>query len=260
MKVCQRQVGQQRTRIGKGQLVLTGKSHHDVRPQTDTWHPPHRPLDKGDKLRPRIVALHARQDAIIAALHWHVQVWTEYRRAGHAVEERIGNSGRFDRADAQACQAGHVFERLHHAQEIVTVAGIRADIDAGEHEFLVTALDQAMRLAHNIVQLAAARSAAREWDDAKGTGKIAAILNFYIGACLVAIIANDVDRKIVTTDLLAMHYTRLPELVWHIDEVSQTHLVFSADDEVEPINALQNFYANLGIATRHHHIGMRRPP
>jgi hypothetical protein len=124
-------------------------------------------------------------------------------------------------------------------QEIMACTGIRANIDPGQNNLPMAVLDQSMGLPDNIVQLAAARPTACEGNNAKGTGEIAAILDFYLCPGLTTIGPDQVDGKIAPADLLTMHNPRPAQLLGPIlDEFYQAHLVLGTHNEIESLDAL----------------------
>ena len=116
----------------------------------------------------------------------------------------------------------------------MTGAAIGADVDPGQHQLTMATLHQSIRLAHNVIQCAAARSTTREWDDTEGTGEITAILNFYISPSVIRVVPYAFDGKIPTADFLAVHHLGLARLLGQVDEVDEPHLVLRADNQIHP--------------------------
>ena len=119
----------------------------------------------------------------------------------------------------------------------MSLTGIGPDVDPGQHQLTMTTRHQPMGLTHDVVELAAARTATREWDDTEGTGKIAAILNFDIGPCVPLVEPDPLHDKISTADFLAVHHPRLARLLRHIHQLGDLHLVLSADNQIDTRNA-----------------------
>src|SRR4029453_16218179 len=114
----------------------------------------------------------------------------------------------------------------------MALAGIGSDVDPGQHQLTMAARHQPMGLTDDVVELTAARPAARERDDTEGTGKVAAILNFDIGPCVPLVESNPLHDKIFTADFLAVHHPGRTQLLAHIYQLGELHLVLSADNQI----------------------------
>src|SRR5215510_1018682 len=119
----------------------------------------------------------------------------------------------------------------------MSLAGIGTDVDPGQHQLTMAARHQPLGLTDNVVELTAARPTARERDDAEGTGKIAAILNFNIGPCVPLVESDPLHDKISTADFLAVHHLSLARLLRYIYQLGDLHLVLSADNQIYSCNA-----------------------
>src|SRR5215468_801946 len=116
----------------------------------------------------------------------------------------------------------------------MSLTGIGADVDPGQHQLTMAARHQPMGLTDDIIELAATCTATRKWDNAEGTGKIAAILNFYIGSRVALVESDPLHKKIPTTDFLAVYHPWLARLLEHIHQLGDLHLVLSADNQIYP--------------------------
>src|SRR5262249_25276928 len=116
-------------------------------------------------------------------------------RWGHPLHHGLRDSRRLNRADAQAFQAIDTLQGLDNPQQVMALTGIGHDVDPGQHQLTMAARHQPMGLTDDVVELAAARTAARERDDAESTGKIAAILNLEIGPCMPLVEPDPLHRK-----------------------------------------------------------------
>src|SRR4029453_5437059 len=119
----------------------------------------------------------------------------------------------------------------------MSLTGIGSDVDSGQHQLTVAACHQPMGLTDDVVEFTAARPAAREQDDAEGTGKIAAILNFDVGPCVPLVESDPLHDKISTADFLAVHHPGLARLLRQIYQLGDLHLVLSADNQIYSCNA-----------------------
>src|SRR5215813_3147226 len=114
----------------------------------------------------------------------------------------------------------------------MSLTSIGSDVDPGQHQFTMAARHQPMGLTDDVVEFTAARPAARERDDAEGTGKIAAVLNFDIGPCVPLVESDPLHDKISTADFLAVHHPWLARLLRHIHQLGDLHFVLSADNQI----------------------------
>src|SRR5262245_20305879 len=119
----------------------------------------------------------------------------------------------------------------------MSLAGIGADVDPGQHQLTMAARHQPMGLTDDVVELTTARPAARERDDAEGAGKIAAILNSDMGSRVPLVESDPLHDKISTADFLAVHHPGLARLLRHIYQLGDLHLVLSADNQIYSGNA-----------------------
>src|SRR5262249_10138069 len=158
-------------------------------------------------------------------------------RWGHPLHHGLRDSRRLNRADAQAFQAIDTLQGLDNPQQVMALTGIGPDVDPGQHQLTMAARHQPMGLTDDVVELATARTATRERDDAEGTSKIAAILNLEIGPCVPLVEADPLHKKIPTADFLAVHHPWLARLLRHIHQLGDLHLVLSADNQIDAGNA-----------------------
>src|SRR5215510_9011570 len=110
----------------------------------------------------------------------------------------------------------------------MSLTGIGADVDPGQHQLTMAARHQPMSLTDDVIKFTAARPTACERDDAEGTGKIAAILNFDIGSCVPLVESDPLHDKISTADFLAVRHPGLAQLLRQIYQLGDLHLVLSA--------------------------------
>ena len=165
-----------------------GAEHH-VGPQ-----PPHRVAER-DGVGARMPPLHALEDQVVAGLQRQMQMRHQPRLVGERVEQIAVGLDRIDRGQPQPLKLRHVLEDLLHqraeprrARQVRAVAG---DVDAGEHDLAIAALDQPAHLRHHLAHRHRARIAAAEGNDAEGAAVVAAVLHLHEGA---GVAVDAVDR------------------------------------------------------------------
>ncbi|MPM69508.1 hypothetical protein SDC9_116453 [bioreactor metagenome] len=108
-----------------------------------------------------------------------MKLWAQFWHGGKAPQCFVRQQVGLYRAKANALNARHRSGLFHYfCQRRADVPPIAAQVDARKHDFAVSLRRKAVQLGQHIVQPAAAHPAAGLWDDAVGTGAIAAVLNF----------------------------------------------------------------------------------
>lgn len=260
MEVRKWQVRRQPQRPLKGVIVLSGKPHHDIRPQPQIRDLAQGALDEVSIFVRRIRPVHGRQDPIVSALKRNMEIGAEGRGRRHQIEQLIRDRRGFNRRNTDTFQAGHLFQPPDHRAEVGALLPVLADIHAGQHHFAHALCGKLFRLAHNIAQDPAALMAARKGNDAEAAHRTAPVLNLQRGTGGIRL-GIPGQLEIVPRDRLrAMHLGRRPlfQLAGRRQESGQIELVLVADNEIDAVLVLQALHAGLRITAGHGHKGMGR--
>ena len=115
------------------------------------------------------------------------------------VEQVAVGLDRIDRGQPQPLELRHVLEDLlHQRAELRRARQVRAvarEIDAGEHDLAIAALDQPAHLRHDLAHRHRARIAAAIRDDAEGAAVVAAVLHLHEGARAAFEAVDQVQRR-----------------------------------------------------------------
>lgn len=93
---------------GKRDVVLSGESDDEVRPEGRVGETVSHALDHRSILASRVPTAHPVQDAIVAALEGNVKVTADAVIAGAGIEEGIVDSGQIDRRNPESDELGKV--------------------------------------------------------------------------------------------------------------------------------------------------------
>ena len=125
----------------------------------------------------RVRPAHRGEHAIARVLQRQMEVRQEPAAARDEIDDRRRAVHRFERADAERDVAGHRVERAQQVSERRRgrqVAAVRAEVDAGDGDFLEPGGGDACDLADEIRDRQAPRRAARGRNDAIGAALLAA--------------------------------------------------------------------------------------
>ena len=115
---------------------------------------------------PRVAAVHQAQNLVVAALQGNMEKMADFPRRGHALNQSVRNGHRLDGRDANALNPLDIFQHRQHVHERVSAMRIRADIHAGQDDFLMSARRKFRRFPPNILEFPAAVAASGVWHDA----------------------------------------------------------------------------------------------
>ena len=149
----------------------------------------HRPAQLADALVHDLAgraSFHSLEDEGVGALQGQVELRADRRLVRHQVNERVGDVGRVNGAQAQAEVA---FDRGQLRQQFgQTACGVRqvravgADVHAADYQLAVAVHHQPLDLAPDHRRRERAVRPASFVDDAKGAALIAALLDLHEGA------------------------------------------------------------------------------
>ena len=162
-------------RAFKHRLGLGRDTRDDVAAERDVGAEPQHLRAERNGVGARVAALHPLEDHVVASLQRQMQMRHQPLVGGERVEQvGVGLDG-IDRGQSQPLELRHLAKKSFHQQaEARRVAG---DVDAGQHDLAMAALDQEARLRDHIGNRHRSRIAAAERDDAEGAAVVAAILD-----------------------------------------------------------------------------------
>ena len=130
---------------------------------------------------PRMAALHALQDQIVAGLQRQMQMRAKPRIFRKSLDEICVDFDAIDRRETQPFKFWKAAQQqTHEAPERPTFAKVDAvarEIDARQHDLLLAARDKRAGLRDDLIRRRRARRAAAEGNDAEGAAMIAAVLH-----------------------------------------------------------------------------------
>src|SRR2546422_2718134 len=132
-----------------------------------------------------IPAMHGGGDAAGGGLQGHVGVLGDAVGGGEEIDEVLGDVEGLDGADAEAldgCFAEDAAEEIFEFDAGGEIAAVGAEVDTAENDFAVTGFGEALDFSNDFAGWQAAASPANKRDDAVGTARGAAVLDFQSGA------------------------------------------------------------------------------
>ena len=237
---------------------LAGESDDHVGPEPESGHRLHRPVRKLAVVPKGVAAAHPGQHAVVAALHRKVEIAAERSAFRHAFEEAVLDGGGLDRGDPDPLHPRNLLEPVRNVGERPSPAPVAPDVDPGEHELPVAGLGQFLRLADQVVEAPAALPAARVGNDAERAEEVAAVLHLQVGAGRV-VAPGGGNLELVPGDPGGVQDDRLREFPGPVQIVRERLLELRPHDHVHSRDLAERVETRLGVATRHHHEGLRRP-
>ncbi len=135
------------------------------------------------------------------------------------VRYQPGLDGRgLNRGNANPLETFDLLEPSYQIQKSPTLLLVTADIDSGEHDFLMATINELARLPANVFELAAPFPSPGEGNDAEGAKKIAPVLNLQVGPGRV-VLARAVDLEIRLVDEIRVKHDGLRQFPRAVNKV-----------------------------------------
>ena len=171
---------EERQRLLKLVLGLARKADNQIGRNRAVRKRTSQPLDTPVKFLARVVAVHAPENGIAAALHRQMKMPCEIGKAGKPFTKRIVHRPRVEGAEPELhvrLRGQQLLQQLGERHLRLEVLAVGRDLDAGQHDLVHARVSQPRRLLERLLDRQRAHPPSRIRNDAVGAEVVAAVLD-----------------------------------------------------------------------------------